>query len=330
MANVVTNQEQEAVPAPGAARATAMVLGSDAFRAALEPAGRTDAWDLAELMASEGRFGLSKPGEALAKLMYGRTLGIPAVHAFQSLHSIEGKIGADASLLHAICLRSPLCEYFEPVLAECDMTKATFVTKRAGRPEQKLVYTIEEAEAMGVIDRGKDEDAKKKNNWNRHRKAMLMARCKSALARAVYPDLTHGLYSTDELEALREGDPNEIAGEVLSSDEAAAEAAAGRVTTIQGAPRDYAKEAEAIKAKLVEAGGNTEARAAIRKEIEMWDGVEPYKQQLGDFYNKTRPKRGGATTGAAAPATAEAQPPAPNAGPLGEGNLFGESTDGPK
>lgn len=310
MANEVTKPTGDQVPSTS----TAMVLGSDAYRGALEPSNRNEAWELAQLMASEGHFGLKTPGEALAKLMYGRTLGIPAVHAFQSLHSIEGKIGADAALLHGICVKSPLCEYFEPIFDECDLTKAVFETKRVGRPKQRLTYTIEEAEAMGVLERGKDDAAKKKNNWNAHRKSMLMARCKSMLARAVYPDLTHGLYSTDELHEIGEPDPNEIVGEVVSAAEAA-KSPADQVVFVQAAKRDYAGEADALIAKA-RAAKTRQEQGAVRQAIEAWDGVSPHRDRVVEAYNESK------KAARAAAVTPPTEPSATGGAPMPEGNLF--------
>lgn len=313
-------------PAPTAAAptktaaSTSMVLGTDAYRGALEPGSSREAYEVAELMATAGQFNVKTGAEALAKVMYGRNLGIPAMQALQSLHSIEGKIGVAADMLQALCLKSPFCEYFEPVLAECDATKATFVTRRIGRPEQKYTYTLEDAEAMGVIDRGKDEEAKKKNNWNRVRKQMLQARCKAILAKLIYPDVTQGLHSTEELEAMREGiapDPDELVGEIVPA------AIADAVTTVHAAKRDYGKEAEELKVKIRAAGTSRQAAVEIREAIKAWDGVEPYKAQVEAFYNEVREERKRAAAAAeAAPATSVERP-----GPMPEGNLFSKPTD---
>lgn len=306
------------------AKSTAMVLGTDAFRGALEPNGTNAAYEICQLMVSSGQFGLKTDAEAMAKAMFGRNIGMPMMQSFQRLHSIEGKIGVDAESLHALCLKSPLCEYFDAVLAECDAQKATFVTKRVGRPEQKFVYSIEDAEAAGLVDRGKDESAKKKANWNAYRKDMLRARCKATLAKTVYPDVTQGLYSKEELEALseeewRSHDPNEMVGEIVPTSEAA-----GVVTTVQAVKRDYAAEAEALKAKIRAAGSSRQAAQEVREAIAAWDGVEPWKGQVAAVYNEVREERKKAAAAAAPqPATTAPTTSAANPAPMPEGNLFG-------
>jgi hypothetical protein len=43
------------------------------------------------------------------------------------------------------------------------------------------------------------------DNWRKHTAAMLRARCSSALARAVYPDLMMGVYEHDEAREIEGG-----------------------------------------------------------------------------------------------------------------------------
>lgn len=319
---------------PGAAAAsnsTAMVLGSDAYRGALEPTSTQTAFELAELMASIGFCGVTSPAEALGRIMTGRGIGLSAMQSMRGVYTIDGRPGLDASLMHALCLASPLCEKFAFVPEESDETKATFVAQRRGDAPVKHTYTVEQARKMGVLDRNADKPEKQARDvWHTHRSAMLRARCKAELARLVFPDLTFGMYSREELEdgvveAPRHAkDPNELAAEILSAEEAAAEAAGGRVTSIQSAPRDYAKEAEELKAKIVAAGSDKAKRAAVREEIKAWDGIEPFLADVSRVYNESlrAAKRSVPDAGAAGTAASPA--------PLGEGNLFGDTTEAGK
>ncbi len=314
------NQTPPANGSPATTTSTAMVLGTDAFRGALEPISQSAAYDLCELMVNSGQFGLKTPGEAMAKAMYGRNIGMPFMQSMQRLHSIEGKIGVDAESLHALCLKSPLCEFFEPILAECDAEKATFITKRVGRPEQKLTYTIEEAEAAGLVDRGKDDEAKKKSNWNAYRRDMLRARCKATLAKLIYPDVTQGFYSKEELEGLAGSrDPDEIVGEIVEGGPPVE-----RVISVQVAPRNYAGELAALKARLT-AATTRSARAEVRAAFDAWDGIEPFRSQFTELYNATRKAAAPPASTEAAPAATPEQP-----GLMPEGNLFATPPAGAK
>lgn len=96
-------------------------------------------------------------------------------------------------------------------------------------------------------------------------------------------------------------------------------------SVVQVAKRDYAAEAEALKARTSAATTRT-ARAEVRAAFEAWDGVEPYRTQVSDLYNSTRK----AATAGAAPAPAEpAATGSAAASPalIPEGNLFSKTEE---
>lgn len=306
-------------PPPGALAlsqptTSAMVLGSDAYRGALEPTSLDEAWKIAETMATIRYCGVESSAEALGRIMTGRGLGLSAMQSMRGIYAVHGRPGIDAALMQALCLQSPLCEYFRFVPEESDDDRATYVAKRRGDPEVKHTFTIQDAERMGVVDRGTDAKAKSDNNWVKVRKAMLRARAKSELARIVFPDLIFGMYSREELEAGfadvpgANVDPNELAGEIISAEDANDHA------PVQAAKRDYAAEAEALKAKIADAKTRAD-RAAVRAAIEVWDGVEPFRAQVTEAYNASR--KAATTAAEPAPGTSAAQP-----APMPEGNLF--------
>jgi hypothetical protein len=308
----------------GAPTGTAMVLGSDAYRGALEPTSTTEAWQIAEMMASIGYCGVTSAPEALGRIMTGRGLGLSAMQSMRGIYTVHGRPGIDAALMHALCLQSPLCEYFDFVPEESDEAKATFRTKRAGREETRYTFTIEDAAKMGVLER---EDAKKTadSNWTKVRKAMLRARAKSELARIVYPDLIFGMYSREEIEAgygdaPPPRDPNEMVGDILTREEEQAAAGTGTggvVSTVQAAKRDYGAEAKELIAKIT-AATTRAARAEVRAAFDAWDGIDPYRAQVQEAYNATRKAAAAAAdVGASAPAGTAANP-----APIPDGGLF--------
>ncbi len=91
----------------------------------------------------------------------------------------------------ALCKsRSDVCLYFRMV--ESTDKVARYETHRRGEPvPTPMAFTWEDATRAGVT--GKD-------NWKRYPAAMLRARCITALARAVYPDLAMGVYDPDEVD----------------------------------------------------------------------------------------------------------------------------------
>lgn len=134
-----------------------------------------------------------KPADVFLILLKGRELGLSPIQSLGMIHVIEGKPAASAELKVGLCLqRKEVCEYFRVV--ESTDQVATYETKRVGSEAVRLSWTIGQATKAGLTG---------KANWKNHTAAMLRARCSSALATAVYPDLTQGLLVEDEAEEIR-------------------------------------------------------------------------------------------------------------------------------
>lgn len=135
-------------------------------------------------------------------LMKGHDLGLKPMQAIGNINVIDGKAEVGALLMTSLILKSGMCEEWR--LVSSTTRSATYRTKRRGAEPIEFEYTIEEAEQMGLVDRGKDEEAKAKNQWRLQPRTMLRRRCQSHLAREVYPDIVMGLYDHDELSEMRE------------------------------------------------------------------------------------------------------------------------------
>lgn len=158
---------------------------------ALEPRDPREAMWLAQQLAVSNMTGKVRTPEAvLAVLLTGRELGLTSMQSLRSIHIIEGKPTLSADLMVALCKRSPMCRYFR--LVESTGLIATYETERRDEGVTKMSYTFDEAKAAGLSSR---------DNWKKFTAAMLRARCSSALARAVYPDLLVGIYESDEVQA---------------------------------------------------------------------------------------------------------------------------------
>lgn len=170
---------------------------ADTKLAPFNPENLPQAMDLADKLAQSGLIPMplrGKPADVLIVLMKGRELGLSPIQALSSIHVIEGKPVASAEMKVGLCVsRRDVCEYF--TLAHSSTTKATFRTKRAGSEPVELTWTMEQAKQAGLQG---------KPNWQRHPEAMLRARCASALATAVYPDLVQGMLDEDEGDEVRE------------------------------------------------------------------------------------------------------------------------------
>jgi hypothetical protein len=286
------------------------VAGTDtAFRFALEPASLEAAYKVAAMAAKIQLCGVTTPEDALVRILTGRELGLTALQSMRLIYVVEGRPALDASLMLALSLNHPSCEYFD--LVESSPERATYRACRRGREEVVLTWTLEQAKKAGLLDRGKDPT---KNNWHRYPDAMLRARCVSALARIVFPEAIAGLYVREEFDD----------GEVPTSTNARAHELVAEVVTPSvptrsatpqaAAARDFEAEGDVLKQKIIDAKTRDE-RKAVREEVVRWcaDAGEPHADTLKRFYNMTAKAEAPAANGVPATATAAASPPT-NAG----------------
>jgi len=170
---------------------TAMVKRNPDYDRALEPADMGQAWGLAKSMHRSRMFGdFPNPEAILAIVMTGRTFGMDAVSSLRGFHFVKGKASPSAQLLIGLVKRHPACEYFR--IKEQADDRATWETKRRDEPEPvTMTFTLEDAKRAGLL--GND-------NWKKRPGMMCLWRAGTQLARVVYPDITSGLYTPDELE----------------------------------------------------------------------------------------------------------------------------------
>jgi hypothetical protein len=148
-----------------------------------------------------------KPADTLVVLISGHELGLSPMQSIRGLHVIQGKASMSSDLMQALVVsKSDICHWFR--LVESTEEHATYETLRKGHPEPvSMTYTVEDARKADLIN---------KDNWKRHRAAMLRARACSALCRAVYPDLMMGVYTLDESEEFADPEILNITEEVIS------------------------------------------------------------------------------------------------------------------
>ncbi|HVJ17055.1 MAG TPA: 5'-3' exonuclease H3TH domain-containing protein [Polyangiaceae bacterium] len=194
---------EDAISEAPRAKALAIVKPAE-WSLALEPPNAQGAWIVANKLHNSRLFGnFGSPEAVFAIIIRGRALGLDAGTALASFHVVEGKPTMHAGLIIGLVLKSGKAEYFD--LVETSSTAATWATKRRGaRHETKLTWTIEDACAAGLVERSSNGTFRgvsrsgKPSNWDKYRRTMLRWRAGVELARAVYPDVTMGLYTPDE------------------------------------------------------------------------------------------------------------------------------------
>jgi hypothetical protein len=236
---------------------TALATYDDqSFRMAIEPNSFDSLLRFATAFAKIGLCGAKSPEDALARMLYGRALGIPCMQSMALIHLIEGRPTSDAQLMLALCHRSDVCEYFEPVAT--DSKRATYRAKRKGRPEMTYAYSMDSAKASGLTARG---------TWLKYPEQMLRARCVSSLARMLFPDVIAGLYTPDEM-----ADELPASSEVMASAVASAVAPAGEPPA---APRDFRAEADILKTRIASPNMHPEEIRELRAYLREWSKEAP-------------------------------------------------------
>jgi hypothetical protein len=128
--------------------------------------------------------------QAFAVILTGAEMGFEPATSARTISILHGKVFPGAAAIEAACVRrADVCKYFRCV--ETTAALAIYETVRVGddRP-RRMSYTMQMAERGGA--------AQKNGTYRAHPEAMLRARCATALARSVYPDLVAGAYDTRE------------------------------------------------------------------------------------------------------------------------------------
>jgi hypothetical protein len=238
---------------------------------AFEPENLNQALALAEHLSKSSVIPTplrGKPADVIVVLLTGRELGLSPMQSLRSLHVVEGRPVLSAELLVALCLKRPeICESF--TLIETSDAKATYRAKRRGSEPVTLSWTIEQAVKAGLAA---------KNNWKNHPAAMLRARASASLARAVFPDITTGVYGEDEADEIVIPQAGGAAAAALSQRPAAAVARAKDVTPAsEKKPAAKAKPAPAP----VEDAQPADAEASEASEA----APEPHDEATGEVWD---------------------------------------------
>ena len=181
---------------------------------------------LAESLVGSNLFGVKTVDQALALMALCEAEGMHPARAVQEYHIIQGRpaIKADAMLAR-----------FQTAGGSVKWTQYTdqsvigvFTHPQGGSVE--IEWTIARAKQIGLA--GKD-------NWKNYPRAMLRARCVSEGVRAVYPGISVGVYTVEEVQDMAPAQAKAMGEvEIIGPDTellARAEAAAGAGIDAYGA-----------------------------------------------------------------------------------------------
>lgn len=133
---------------------------------------------------------INTPEKAVALMLKGRELGVPAMYAISNIHIINGKPVCSAELMLALVQRDHGHDAIR--VAETTNTQCVVEYKQWGKVAS-YAFTIKDAEMAGLTQKG--------GNWKAYPAAMLRARAISAVCRMAFPASIAGMYTPDELGA---------------------------------------------------------------------------------------------------------------------------------
>jgi hypothetical protein len=227
----------EAPPQPTQAQAPGVAGGAqprysldeiaEATTRAVIPRNLDDVLQLAQHAAKSGLFGVRSVSDAYVRIVTGLELGITSMAALRTISVFNGKPILDATLIAALCKRSPDCLRWTYV--EITRERCTIETRHRRDGVQRLTWTMEDA---------KDAKLDKKDVWRSYPRAMLRSRCITEIARMVYPGVVAGIYTADEAEEMGGEAPlltSEAAAVIAADDAEKAEEAQPLVDTLLSA-----------------------------------------------------------------------------------------------
>jgi len=162
---------------------------------------------------------INRPEQIVVIAEVAKTLDIPAIHAVNSIHVINGKPCMSAELMRALIFRTYKDATFD--IKENTDKQCVITAARPNANPRDFTFTIEMAKRAGLLT---------KTPWRQFPEAMLLARCTSLVARTLFPDVLMGIVYT----------PEEMGAEVEVQED-------GTVTTEKLPPAEKPKDPEQIK-----------------------------------------------------------------------------------
>lgn len=140
----------------------------------------------------------NKPANVFAVLLKGAELGLSAMTSVAEVMVVEGKLTLSSHLQGALVQRSGKAKIFRIVQSTAE--EAVVEVQRHDWTEStKISFTIAEAKALGLTERGRDAYAKARNPWNAQPANMLRRRAIARAAREFFGDVVIA-YDPDEVD----------------------------------------------------------------------------------------------------------------------------------
>jgi hypothetical protein len=143
---------------------------------------------------------IKSPEQAVAIMLKGREIGIPAMQSLAQINVIQGKPTISAELMLALIYRAfPAAKI---TFKKLDNESCVIEACRPGGEPQTFSFSMDDAKAASLTS---------KDNWKKYARAMLRSRAVSEMARSLFPDAIAGCsYTPEELGAEVDDDGSVI------------------------------------------------------------------------------------------------------------------------
>lgn len=158
---------------------------------------------LARAFAQSGLFGVKNEAQALALMALCEAEGMHPAKAIQEFHIVQGRPAMKADAMLARFQRAggkvDWHDYTDRKVS------GTFTHPLGG--SVRIEWTIDEAKRIGLAN---------KDNWKNYPRAMLRSRCISEGVRTVFPGISQGMYTVEEVQDMPAGQVKQMgAAEVV-------------------------------------------------------------------------------------------------------------------
>ena len=153
-----------------------------------------------EYIVKSGLFGITKKEQAVALLLLAQSEGMHPMQAVKKYHIVQGKPVKKAETMLAEFLKSGGKVKWHELTNE--VADATFIAPNGD--SIRIKWTIKDVEKIANVtyDKNGNKIVKRlidKDNWKNYPRAMLRSRVISEGIRTIWPEITEGIYTPEEV-----------------------------------------------------------------------------------------------------------------------------------
>ena len=216
-----------------------------------------------------------QPGNIVAAISLGSSLGLSPMQALQSIASVNGIPALYSDGMLAIC-RS--CSAWEWMTETVEGETATCTAKRRGQPEVTVTFSVSDARRARLWG--------KQGPWTEYPQRMLQMRARSWALRNLYADVLRGMQTKEEVADIATEQPAVI---VSSVTEQVSEKPATKAEAVLSRARAKRQPKPAAIPEVIEQPPQDAAELRITISEEALGGVREVGRKWAERYSSQHP-----------------------------------------